>query len=406
MLEVSVLNQGSEEESHVVFPPPGFRFHPTDEEIVVHYLTPKALDNRFSCRVVADVDVTKVEPWDLPGMAKIGEKELHFFCHKDRKYLTGMRTNRATKAGYWKATGKDKEIFRGRGVLVGMKKTLVFYTGHPPHGDKTAWMMHEYRLEGKLPTNLPRAAKNEWVLCRILNKMYSQSIDDKGLISQPPAEFTSPENLPPGFRFFPTDKELIFHYLCNRAAAAPGPASLIAEVDIYKLEPWELPGKATTFGESEWYFFCHRERKYPTGSFAMTNRATSSGYWKATSTDRIILSAADDKILGFKKKLVFYRGRAPKGERTIWVMHEYSLADNNIISTINGTKGSSSASSTRDEWLLCRIFKKRNKLQQPSPPPFDFSDDLGDLFNSMPNDMAALPPLSPTPSFINDALRE
>jgi hypothetical protein len=88
----------------------------------------------------------------------MGDKEWYFFCHKDRKYPTGARTNRATPRGYWKATGKDKEIYRGRD-LVGMRKTLVFYTGRAPRGGKTPWVMHEFRLEGKLPPNLPRAAK-------------------------------------------------------------------------------------------------------------------------------------------------------------------------------------------------------------------------------------------------------
>jgi hypothetical protein len=96
----------------------------------------------------------------------MGEKEWYFFSMRDRKYPTGIRTNRATDSGYWKTTGKDKEIFHC-GRLAGMKKTLVFYRGRAPKGQKTSWVMHEYRLQNKFPY---RPNKEEWVVCRVFKK--------------------------------------------------------------------------------------------------------------------------------------------------------------------------------------------------------------------------------------------
>ncbi|KAF7052625.1 hypothetical protein CFC21_060699 [Triticum aestivum] len=146
--------------------PPGFRFHPTDEELITYYLSRKVSDFSFATRAIADVDLNKCEPWDLPSKASMGEKEWYFFSMRDRKYPTGIRTNRATESGYWKTTGKDKEIFHG-GRLVGMKKTLVFYGGRAPKGEKTSWVMHEYRIQNKFPY---KPNKEEWVVCRVFKK--------------------------------------------------------------------------------------------------------------------------------------------------------------------------------------------------------------------------------------------
>ncbi|KAJ4787005.1 hypothetical protein LUZ62_038251 [Rhynchospora pubera] len=165
-------------EENYLYLPPGFRFHPTDDEIIDKYLFEKVANPRFTTRAIGDVDLNKCEPWDLPSKAKMGEKEWYFFCQKDKKYPTGMRTNRATKSGYWKATGKDKEIYSYRAfgnakkrVLVGMKKTLVFYMGRAPKGEKTNWVMHEFRLEGKSKdSDFKIPAKDEWVVCRVYEK--------------------------------------------------------------------------------------------------------------------------------------------------------------------------------------------------------------------------------------------
>lgn len=80
-------------------------------------------------------------------------------------------------------------------------------------------------------------------------------------------------------------------------------------------------------GEREWYFFVPRDRKH--GNGGRPNRTTENGFWKATGSDRKILNSSDPKrIIGLRKTLVFYEGRAPHGRKTDWVMNEYRLPDN------------------------------------------------------------------------------
>uniref|UniRef100_A0A0D6R6N4 NAC domain-containing protein n=1 Tax=Araucaria cunninghamii TaxID=56994 RepID=A0A0D6R6N4_ARACU len=159
-------------------------------------------------------------------------------------------------------------------------------------------------------------------------------------------------DLPPGFRFHPTDEELVVYYLKKKASSSPLPVSVITEIDLYKFDPWELPGK-TAYGEHEWYFFSPRDRKYPNG--ARPNRAAGSGYWKATGTDKPILATGSRQKVGVKKALVFYRGKPPKGIKTDWIMHEYRLADG--ISK-PASLSSKTGSLRLDDWVLCRIYKK------------------------------------------------
>ncbi|XP_010545806.1 PREDICTED: NAC domain-containing protein 19-like [Tarenaya hassleriana] len=156
-------------------------------------------------------------------------------------------------------------------------------------------------------------------------------------------------SLPPGFRFYPTDEELMVQYLCRKVAGHDFSLQIIAEIDLYKFDPWILPSKAI-FGEKEWYFFSPRDRKYPNGS--RPNRVAGSGYWKATGTDKII--STEGRRVGIKKALVFYVGKAPKGTKTNWIMHEYRLIE---PSRKNG-------SSKLDDWVLCRIYKKNSSAQK------------------------------------------
>ncbi|XP_027349046.1 NAC domain-containing protein 83 isoform X3 [Abrus precatorius] len=147
--------------------------------------------------------------------------------------------------------------------------------------------------------------------------------------------------LPPGFRFHPTDEELVVQYLKRKVFSFPLPASIIPEVDVCKSDPWDLPGDL----EQERYFFSTKEAKYPNGN--RSNRATNSGYWKATGLDKQIITSKGNHVVGMKKTLVFYRGKPPHGSRTDWIMHEYRLLS------------SSQSQSSMENWVLCRIFLKR-----------------------------------------------
>ncbi|KAI8025798.1 NAC domain-containing protein 1 [Camellia lanceoleosa] len=99
------------------------------------------------------------------------EKEWYFFTPRDGKYKNGKRPNRAAGDGYWKVTCTNKTL-RFMGADVGFRTALVFYKGIPPKGEKTDWIMHEYRLPNnhpKAPTvgNEMRAGYLIWV-CRVI----------------------------------------------------------------------------------------------------------------------------------------------------------------------------------------------------------------------------------------------
>jgi hypothetical protein len=60
-----------------------------------------------------------------------------------------------------------------------------------------------------------------------------------------PAAASQELQLPPGFRFHPTDEELVTYYLCRRCAGLPISVPIIAEVDLYKFDPWQLPSTSS-----------------------------------------------------------------------------------------------------------------------------------------------------------------
>ncbi|XP_024986311.1 NAC domain-containing protein 71-like isoform X1 [Cynara cardunculus var. scolymus] len=150
--------------------PPGFRFHPTDEELIGYYLKRKIEGLEIELEVIPVVKLYKFDPWELPEKSFLPKQDMEwfFFCPRDRKYPNGSRTNRATNAGYWKATGNDRKVVSKSSVL-GYRKTLVFYRGRAPFGDRTAWLMHEYRLCDDVSHGTP-SFQGSFTLCRVMKK--------------------------------------------------------------------------------------------------------------------------------------------------------------------------------------------------------------------------------------------
>ncbi|WCJ37028.1 NAC domain containing protein 42 [Euphorbia peplus] len=174
-LEPSCVVDGEEEEEIVL---PGFRFHPTDEELVGFYLRRKVDKKSLSIELIKQVDIYKFDPWDLPKASGGADREGYFFCKRGRKYRNSIRPNRVTGSGFWKATGIDKPVYSSNNVgdCIGLKKTLVYYRGSAGKGTKTDWMMHEFRLPVNDSNNpktnsIPEA--EVWTLCRIFKRNVS-----------------------------------------------------------------------------------------------------------------------------------------------------------------------------------------------------------------------------------------
>ncbi|XP_027909833.1 NAC domain-containing protein 90-like [Vigna unguiculata] len=133
---------------------------------------------------------------------------------------------------------------------------------------------------------------------------------------------------PPGFRFFPTEEELVGFYLRNKLdgsinAAAAAIDRVIPVVDINSLEPWNLPtlaGELCRGDTEQWFFFSPGQEREARGG--RPSRTTSCGYWKATGSPGYVYSS-DNRVIGVKKSMVFYKGKAPMGRKTKWKMNEY-----------------------------------------------------------------------------------
>ncbi|XP_015583356.3 NAC domain-containing protein 83 isoform X2 [Ricinus communis] len=154
-----------------------------------------------------------------------------------------------------------------------------------------------------------------------------------------------------GYRFSPNDYELIIYYLAQKILGMPRPLDIIQEIDVYKCDPEQLPideFKHALPGEA--YFFTRKVRKHSNKS--SSRRTIGTGYWKATDKETIVTRRK--KCVGYKKTMVFYRGKAPKGKRTHWIMDEYRVN----ASLFPNIQRNERLKSNLENYVVCRIRRK------------------------------------------------
>ncbi|KAL3725156.1 hypothetical protein ACJRO7_030210 [Eucalyptus globulus] len=159
--------------------PLGFRFHPTEEELVNHYLMGKVQRYTDSWVIPELEDFYAWDPWDLPrlypGILNVPSDgwDWFFICPSPYVAQNSEHVKRKTRSGHWKITCRRDDIKdRDTKVLIGTKRILVFYKGCT----KTGWVMHEYHLNPERLSGYSSTFQIPYILCRLKRKP-SESLD-------------------------------------------------------------------------------------------------------------------------------------------------------------------------------------------------------------------------------------
>ncbi|KAL2893729.1 NAC transcription factor 25 [Bienertia sinuspersici] len=192
------------------------------------------------------------------------------------------------------------------------------------------------------------------------------------------------ESYPTGYRFIPLNKHLIFDYLIPKINGSFLHTNFIHQVDFYTQTPEYLTEHYKAQGEKIWYFFTQRHMSNKIGIRSINGKDNVDGYWKDTRLEKTIMND-ESKTIGFRKTLVYYKGKPGKGEKTDWIMQEFQV-DSKLLQEMDTSKDTS----LKDDHVLCRIYKKadgigkyRNTLSTDDEMSDDeIVDDAEDEINS------------------------
>ncbi|KAI3800356.1 hypothetical protein L1987_28446 [Smallanthus sonchifolius] len=135
------------------------------------------------------------------------------------------------------------------------------------------------------------------------------------------------DTLEPGYRFCPTDLELIVYYLKRKIELGEHPKGRLYDVNVYDHHPIQLTGCYPSC-DDKWYFFTMREPKYAKGT-RVNRRTKDFGHWRSSQTDATVYDFATRRGVGKKRLLAFHD---EKNRKTSWLMHEYTYNRPNLPS--------------------------------------------------------------------------
>ncbi|WRX17035.1 NAC domain - like 10 [Theobroma cacao] len=132
------------------------------------------------------------------------------------------------------------------------------------------------------------------------------------------------DQFPIGYRFMPTDEELVTHYLTNKVCRNPVPPSAFQE--IRSTELYRKPPKSSvqySSGEREWFFFIHQDGNFEEQNKAIRIVEDGRGFWR-TNGEKPLFDTKGN-VLAFKTHLMYFSGCLSNAKKTHWRMDEYRL---------------------------------------------------------------------------------
>ncbi|XP_050225549.1 NAC domain-containing protein 72-like [Mercurialis annua] len=154
--------------------------------------------------------------------------------------------------------------------------------------------------------------------------------------------------MPPGYKFLPTDEELITHYLMNKVSDYESlPPHDFEDIDDDELHS-KPPSNLVTYscGEREWYFFIHEGEEFVKRS---SNRIVGDGlgFWRANGQEQPVFNS-DGNVFAFKTQFTYFSGSSQKNAtKTHWRMEKYRLPNDQCHLEDCYCKGK--------EWVLGRL---------------------------------------------------